>query len=426
MRPARQLAVPACRAGMMAACVTLGLAAAQPARAQLAVGLRVTPTATVAPALVTLTATVAGDEPIVEYAWRGLDAWPRCARARCPLALPLAGCRRVAVQMTARSGQTAEAEAQVCAGDGAGRPPQARLDLQPVGEGLRVRQDAQAGDAPIVARHLFVDGARIDAPFAFLESREGCHALELSVVDAAGRTGVDARTVCLDEVSPRPWLGADPGPVTTAAQQRVCTSFTHPLGYEVQAVGSDDVPALGCGPVEPVPRVARRRVLVLEDSAGQRSVASLFVAQAPASGPPTLPWLSEARPALGASVVFEVAGGAPPFEVSAALERGAERVQDAVVVRQGERTFEVEVPRPVVVQEELHLALEVRDARGLGTTHRLPAQDPSASPDAGVLDGGIGVPSFDGGCASLGREGGAPLLVLLAGLGLRPRRRRCS
>lgn len=426
MRLDRQHPGLTCRAGMMGAVVILGLCVAQTGRAELGVALSPAQTATLAPARLVVTASVSGDDPIIEYAWQGLDAWPRCQGPRCDLVLALAACRRIFVQVTGLSGEVATAEAQVCLGDAEGAPPRAQMDLQPVGGGLRVRRGSTEGGAQIISSRLFVDQAEVQEPFAFIDPDAGCHALDLIVIDAQGRTGEDRRTFCFEPGAPEVYFGASPEAVTAEPEQRLCARYRHPLGLSMTQVLGPPVPDQGCADPSAPPSRWTREVIAVQDAADSVSVASLVTVRAPDQGPPTLPWLARPDAPLNFDQTLEltVFGGQGPFVVKAELFDDAGRVAIEVEPGPAPRQVRLRLPaRPlIVVPQTLHL--EVEDARGLSTELQVPVVPVSPQLDAGVsVDGGGPVPQASlAACTNAPMTGAAPLLLLVWGLGLRRRR----
>jgi len=425
----RQSLELACRPPMMALVITLGLGLSAPAQAELAVQLVWSPTATTAPAQLVLTASVSGDDPALEYAWQGLDGWPPCAGPRCDLAMPLASCRRVGLQVTGLSGALASAEAQVCADDEAGSPPQAHMELQMLSTGLRVRRGSTPGGAEILASHLFVDEVQVHEPFAFLESDEGCHAVDLIVVDALGRIGQDRRQACFSEVAPRVRLGAQPAVVTQEQLQRVCAELQHPLGLSISQVAGPQLSEDDCALAAPAPQVLSRPIMRVQDERDVSSTGSLWVVRAPESGPATLPWLVPATGPwqFGRVIAVDILGGLPPYELQA--EVGIAGLRWPVPAEPTEQAgrWLLQMPNPAVSDVDFVITATVQDARALGTYLEAPILAASAATDAGVpQDGGVPAPTQDlsSSCSNLTPQGAWHYLGLLVFVALHIRRRR--
>ena len=419
----------ACRRLMMGALLTGGLLWALPSQAELAVTLGAPDPAPVAPAALTVTASVSGDDPVLEYAWQGLDAWPVCEGARCPLTLALAGCRQVAVEVTGISGATARAERVVCATDGEAAPPRARIRFAEGADGRRVGREVQAGAALVRLERLFVDQAEVVGGEVLIEDDGGCHAVDLLVVDAAGRTGEDHQQLCFQAGAPRPRLFADPAGCVQDDLQALCADHRHPLGLALTSVEGVQGPMTGCAERQDTPRAFTRYAATVEDPTGARGTASLFACRAPASGVPTLPWPVAEGARLGVND-GEVLGGEAPFTVRAALESDAVGRAELTVEAGQDRNFSFIVPDFQVPDAEYVVRLFATDARGLSTEVRLAVTLTPPGPDAGVVDSGRPPGTVFGdsaACDALGPQGAAPLMLLLLGWPWLTRRRRpCS
>jgi hypothetical protein len=426
----RQPPAPACRAGMMAALTLGGLLWALPAQGELSVALGLPAPGAPAPLALTVTASVAGDDPVLEYAWEGLDAWPPCAVARCPLTLGTAGCRRIAVEVTGLSGASARAEAIACAHDPEGAAPTARVRLAAHPQGQRVGREVQPGGAEVRVQRLFVDGVEaLDGEVVVLDDG-GCHDVDLLVVDAAGRTGEDHRQVCFRDDAPRPRLFADPGRMVVQDDlQALCGDHRHPLGLELSTEAGVAVPAHGCEDRTRPPVVFGPMATTVVDPAGVRATATLWVGKGPDEAPYTLPWVAfPATVGLGQNE-GEILGGAPPFRAVGWVELEEGGAGELTVSVEETRKLSFIVPDFQVSGAHYVVRVQVTDARGLATEARARARIEPPAPDAGVrVDSGFHDPGPVGldsaACAALGVEGAAPLLMLLAGWPLWSRRRR--
>lgn len=417
-----------CRTGMIFAVMTSAMLLSAVAQAELDVQLLVSSTGTVAPASLVATASISGDDPVIEYDWQGLGDWPPCTGPRCEIEMPLAACRRVSVQVTGLSGAISSADTQLCISDGNGAPPQARLQLQALSTGLRVRPTGVPRDAPIVASYFYVDAEQVDEAAADLNGDSGCHAVDFIVVDAEGRTGQDRRTLCLSMTGPQISLGAQPLELTNSSTQSLCTALDHPLGLDVGVVASDFVSTDGCADPDLTPSVLRRVVLTAEDSAGVRAHASLMLVRVPDQGPPTLAWLSRPNELSFDQVDgLDIVGGQSPFVVEAEVYSESGATQLVVgVTPQAERQVKLRIPPAPLIAAGYRIRATVTDARGVGTTLDMPVTREQIGLDAGVgRDGSLpaAVQSDSAACTSLGGEGAAPLLLPLLLAAFRRRRR---
>lgn len=408
------------------------IAAASPGQAQVDVAIAVSDTVADAPVTLTLTASVAGFDPVIAYRWTGLDAAPRCARSRCELHLPVASCRRVGLEVTTLLGETATATTSICANDQGEAPPS--IDVRATVDGARLTFDAIAhrGVAEIVSRRVWIDELMQVELRGQVELTDGCHAIDGLVIDAMGRVGFDRQIVCVGKDVPEVWLGATPGACPTIGQRhRLCAEAEHPLGAAVQRVDGD-APIGDCGGDVVAPTDLRRMLVRGRDDNDIESFGSVFACTAPDRGPARLVFAGLPDEIVGRvfgplAAELSIYGGAPPFEVRATFTKNGRLLGTS-----NETTLQpkltISLTGLAVVEGEHSLAIQVTDERGLtARVQTLVHLEPGGN--SGV-DGGVPARGYnssaDGAAACTAATPDSGELVffcVLFGFALRRRRR---
>jgi hypothetical protein len=394
-------------AGAIAVCATLFGEGAAGAKGLM---IHSTASSSIAPAQVTLTASVSSDaDPIVAYDWTALDVAPRCRISKCKLNVEIASCRYVELLATTSLGDTLTATRTVCVGDAAGRPTIAHLAISDPGGSAPfsiVAETAPGSDAVAVV-HRWVDDQEIDGN-SFTVPRDGaCHAVDLLAADVHGRISLDRRRVCTSASASVLWIGATPDPFTQLGQQqKLCAEGEDPRGGMVD--WTTGAVALGsCTLMASPPAAFARRTTHGRHANDPESTASIIVAAAPVSGPRALVFATVAglpqSPLSGDPIdaTARVFGGVAPFSVAVTLSPlGSDQAVDGTagaVNSMGETAVHIDHVPEAGAHE---LDVVIRDARGLEAhaSAKVMVGGKGGGADGGVADGGKVGPPGKVGC----------------------------
>jgi hypothetical protein len=388
------------------------------ASAETKVSIEIGPTPLVAPATVALTASVSSDLPVLSYRWSGLDSAPRCRRVACSFPVNIASCRMVGVEVTAADGSVASDRKPVCVDGAGGTAPVADLTVSDPGGTLplTVSRSSRQGTSEIRWSQMFVDDSTVAAaPEVTIPRDGGCHAVDLLVVDAAGRIGIDQETVCTSNQAPTLWLGARPSswPIQPA-RPRICAEADDPLGRPLESVHGQ-TSSCAASLVSPLDRLERSWSRVRAGSVD--STASLFVASAPRDEPRVLFFAFFDGSVLDVGPDDRIATGViltgkPPYTISDVTVDGVSTAPSQFHLSNGQLSGTV-APRA-------HDSLRVGfvDARGFAADAevKLHRVDQTVT-DGGVGDGGSPPPPKVG-CSTLDGGRGESLAWMLLGLAL--------
>jgi MYXO-CTERM domain-containing protein len=396
------------------------------ASAETQVSIEIGPMPLVAPATVALTASVSSDNPVLSYRWSGLDVAPRCRRMACSLPVNIASCRMVSVEVTALDGSIATDRKPVCVDGAGGHPPVAELTISDPGgtAPLSIATSSRAGSDQIRRSALFVDDSTVTAPSGGSIPRDGgCHAVDLVVVDAAGRIGIDQENVCTSNQAPALWLGAHPSPVPIQpAHPVICAEAEDPLGRSLEGLHGQ---TSSCGAsLQALDRLTRTWSRVRAGSV--ESTASLFVANAPPDEPRALFFAFFPTSVIdvqtsGRIDADPILTGKPPYTITNVIVDGAAIDPGTLRLSNGHLSGDL----PHGSQDSLRVAFT--DARGLAADATAKLYPLIESNDGGTNEDGGSPPPGRVGCSASDGPGSADLAWLLLGIGaavLSVRRRR--
>lgn len=410
---------------------------ASPAYGQVEVSIVVTPTPTVAPARLTLTASVVAPDPILDRQWTGLWTVPFCNGSSCPLSLPTGACRNLSLEVTTLSGELHVGDGQACAlGKSGAAPPRAELFVTRRGGGFEVRGQVDDGAEDLLAIELWIDGEQHSGGLVVtVPEDQDCHVADLLAFDRGGLYAVAQRIFCGDPDAPRLHLGAPDHCPAVGEPLQVCSQGAHPLGLDLLARTNNFV-LDGCTTPASAPAYFARRYVEAIDPTGRVARASVFTCTRPNDGSANLFFLAPIAP-LTAQVsgpwrlTLTTGGGVPPFvgEVVLSNEGGVVSSQtlDGLDTPLGPLPAEVGLYQ-VAVQLTDGRGLEARTQGTLTLTRDAP--DAGVPPDGGVRpDAGPGKDaepssalSTSAGCQDVSGSGGSLAWCLLLFLSLRRRR----
>jgi hypothetical protein len=323
----------------------------------------------VAPAMVTVTASVTSEDPIVSYRWSGLPNAPRCREPSCVLDLQVSSCIAVELEAVTAFGDTLLATRAICAEDGrGGRPPSLELSFDlSAPEAVSAFVDLTPGTDSLALLRVWVDGVEeLVTPPSFTFAKEtGCRAIDAFAADREGRIAIAQKTLCFDRAAPQLWLGGSPAAFRPAGERiAVCSEAAHPLELPITST-EGQVPLGECGAAEEAPRALRLVVAGAADSRGLETTATAFLAATPASGAPVLMFAAMPRDLAATSgkaarFEIEIYGGQPPFTLV-----GFAGVDPIEVSFQGPRSITASFTAFGTPIGDSPVSVTIRDERGL-------------------------------------------------------------
>lgn len=382
---------------------------ASPAFGQVEVSIVVAPTATAAPARLTLTASVVAPDPILDYQWTGLGTVPFCAGPSCPLAIPTGACRNISLEVTTLSGEVHEGDGQACARrDLGGVPPQATLSITRTNGDFRVSGQVVTGSGALLSTELWIDGERQgDGLVVTVPDDDSCHVADLLAYDNGGVYALAQRVFCGDPDAPRLHLGAPDFCPPASERLEVCSQAAHPLGLSLSA-RTNNFTLDGCTPAAPAPTFLDRRYVEAVDPMGRVARASVFTCTRPSDGSKNLFFLAPLTPMVAqVSSAWRLeltnGGGVPPFVGEVVLSN-----QGGVISTEPIDRLDTELgPLPAAVGV-YQVAVQLTDGRGLTARTQGTLELKLEIPDGGVRPDGGPRPDAGGGPdAGPGRDAGA-------------------